>query len=149
MITKFSTLTKLTPDPIYGMQVIFKADPRAHKINLSIGVCQEPNGKIVKFNAMTKAEERLHLKNLSKGYLPFCQQVSKLVCGDTTKPLFSMQTIGGTGALYVAAKVLLHSNIKEIFISEPSWPNHRQLFESAGLKVSTYPYYDRDKAELD
>ena len=104
---------------------------------------------------MSKAEERLHLKNLSKeylpitGYLPFCKQAITLVCGETTKPLFSMQTVGGTGALYIAAKVLLHANIKEIFISEPSWPNHRQLFEAAGLKVSTYPYYDRDKAELD
>ncbi|MBS0656094.1 MAG: aromatic amino acid aminotransferase, partial [Verrucomicrobia bacterium] len=66
MTTTFSTLTKLPADPIYGMQVIFKSDPRPNKINLSIGVCQDPEGKVVRFKAAVAAEERLHLQKLSK-----------------------------------------------------------------------------------
>lgn len=152
---KFSILTKLPTDPIYGMQVTFKSDPRPNKINLSIGVCQDPTGKVIKFEATTKAEEQLHLQKLSKeylpivGYQPFCKHIAEVVCGKSANPLFSMQTVGGTGALYVAAKLLLNANIKEIFISEPTWPNHRQLFEASGLQVRTYPYYDRSRAAID
>lgn len=159
MMTKFSTLTKLPADPIYGMQAIFKSDQRQNKINLSIGVCQEPNGKIVKFKAVTKAEERLHSQNASKeylpivGYQPFAKEAIELVCGASAKKaphsLFGMQTVGGTGALYIAAKVLLNSGVNKIFIPEPSWPNHRQLFEAADLTVIDYPYYDPSKAQLD
>jgi aspartate/tyrosine/aromatic aminotransferase len=154
-MTKFSTLTKLPADPIYGMQVVFKSDPRPNKINLSIGVCQEPDGKTVKFEAVTQAEEELSSQDLSKeylpiiGYAPFITKAIELVCGAPSKPLFGMQTVGGTGALYIASKLLLRSGVKEIFIPTPSWPNHHLLFEAAGLIVTNYPYYDQSQAKLD
>lgn len=154
-MTTFSTLTTLPADPIYGMQVVFKSDKRPNRINLSIGVCQEPNGKIVKFQAVSKAEEKLYSQHPSKeylpiiGYAPFITKAIEVVCGNSEKPLLGMQTVGGTGALYIASKLLLQANVKEIFIPGPSWPNHRQLFESAGLKVTSYAYYDQVQAKLD
>lgn len=149
-------LPVLPQDPIYGMQLVYKNDVRPSKINLSIGVLQDPDGRLTRFQAVEQAIDRVHKKRMSKeylplaGYAPFCTQVGELVCGSKhASSLFCMQTVGGTGALYVAAKLLLRAGVKEIHISSPSWPNHRQLFEAAGLIPHTYPYYDKTKGSID
>ncbi|MCY4046074.1 MAG: aspartate/tyrosine/aromatic aminotransferase, partial [Cellvibrionales bacterium] len=60
------------------------------------------------------------------------------------------QTPGGTGALRVAADFIQnHLPKATIWISNPSWANHRQIFESAGLTVKSYRYYDSDNKSLD
>ncbi len=145
----FKSLTLLAQDPIYGMQAIYKQDARDAKINLSIGICLDETGKLLRFKAVDEAETRLSQKRPSKEYLPisghqaFCEKAQNLVIGDEYKnDFFTAQTVGGTGALFVAAHLLLKAGINDVFISEPSWPNHRQLFQAAGFNVRNYPYYD-------
>jgi aromatic-amino-acid transaminase len=57
--------------------------------------------------------------------------------------VITAQALGGTGALKIGADYLkrLNPNAK-VYISDPSWENHRALFESAGFVVENYPYYD-------
>ncbi len=149
-------LTLLPQDPIYGMQAIYKQDPRNSKINLSIGICLDDEGKLLRFKAIEEAEQLLYQKKLSKEYLPitglqpFCDKAAELVLGTSAyKDFFTCQTVGGTGALFVAAHLLLKAQINEIFISEPSWPNHKQLFQQAGFTISGYPYYNAATISLE
>ncbi|MBS0635657.1 MAG: aminotransferase class I/II-fold pyridoxal phosphate-dependent enzyme [Verrucomicrobia bacterium] len=141
----FSTLTLLPADPIYGMQVLYKADPRQEKINLSIGICLDEQGKLLSFKAIREAEKRVFEKCYSKeylpisGYVPFIEKAEKLLCKGH-KGLFSAQTVGGTGALYIARELLVKSHIQKVFIPDPTWPNHRQLFGAAGLDIATYTF---------
>lgn len=146
----FNSLTLLPSDPIYGMQALYKADERPSKINLSIGICLNEQGKLLRFKALEEAESRVFKKSPSKEYLPitglasFCEKAQKLIVGDRPQDdFFSAQTVGGTGALFVAGQLLVKAGIKQVFIPEPSWPNHKQLFEAAGLTVTSYPYYDK------
>ena len=146
----FNSLTLLPADPIYGMQALYKADKRPNKINLSIGICLDEQSKLLRFKALVEAEARVFHKSPSKEYLPitghasYCEQAQKIVLGDhPAGDFFSAQTVGGTGALYVAGQLLVKAGVKEVHIPEPTWPNHKQLFEAAGLKVTSYPYYDK------
>jgi aromatic-amino-acid transaminase len=53
------------------------------------------------------------------------------------------QALGGTGALKIGADFLQRFNVgAKVLISDPSWENHRALFEGAGFVVESYPYYD-------
>jgi aspartate aminotransferase len=152
----FSTLTLLPQDPIYGMQATYKADDRGNKINLSIGICLDESGKLLRFKALQEANQRVQQISPSKEYLPitglavYCEEAQRLVVGSIdSKELFSAQTVGGTGALYVAAQLLLKAGVKEVYIPEPTWPNHKQLFQAAGFIVKSYPYYDRANIRLE
>jgi aspartate/tyrosine/aromatic aminotransferase len=151
---KIANLSLLPADPIYGMQLLFKSDVRPNKCNLSIGVCQDTQGKTLRFHAVDMAEKNLHNNPYSKDYLPltglasFCTSVQELVCGKNDS-VTTVQTVGGTGALYVASKLLCHAGISQIFVPDPTWVNHTPLFTSAGLTVSSFPYYDRANACID
>lgn len=152
----FSNLNLLSPDPILGMQTIFKSDARPNKINLSIGVCVDPEGKLLRFKAINSAIQQHYLEKPSKEYLPitgmaeFCHLAQKLVCDEIrSDELFSMQTLGGTGALYLAAKLLHHVKTPNIYIPNSSWTNHKPLFESAGHSVQPYPYHNEKTGTFD
>ncbi len=152
----FDTLTLVPPDPIYGMQQVYRNDPRSNKINLSIGICLDESGKLFRFKAIQEAEKKVQAKSLSKEYLPisglasFCEQAEKLVTAGFPKDtLFSAQTVGGTGALFVAAQLLKRSALSIVYIPEPTWPNHKQLFEAAGFDVRSYPYYNKETISLE
>jgi aromatic-amino-acid transaminase len=57
--------------------------------------------------------------------------------------VLTAQALGGTGALKIGADFLhLLLPHAKAYISDPSWENHRALFERAGFQVETYPYYD-------
>lgn len=36
-----------------------------------------------------------------------------------------------------------------VYISDPTWPNHQNLFNKLGLKTDTYRYYDAENISLD
>jgi aspartate aminotransferase len=151
----FSDLNLLPPDPIYGMQALYKQDVRPNKVNLSIGVCLDESGKILRFSAIDKAIELQIQQKSSKEYLPitglqeYCALAQDLVLGKDRDNVFSMQSVGGTGAIYLAAKLLKRTKIANVFVPEPSWANHKPLFEAAGHKVHSYPYYDKERISLD
>ncbi len=150
----FDQLTPAPPDAIMGLTDTFKKDPRSTKINLTIGVYKDASGQTPVLTAVKKAEEKLLKTETTKSYLPiegapdYGAQVQELVFGKgheiiTSGRAVTADTPGGTGALRVAADLLhMLKPGTTVWLSEPTWPNHPGIFEAAGLKVKTYPYYE-------
>ena len=150
----FASVEMAPRDPILGLNESFNADTRTTKVNLGVGVYFDDNGKIPLLNAV-KAAEKVRLEAMPpRGYQPidglvaYNQAVQTLLFGKQSPLVASGQVItaealGGTGALKVGADYLkrLLPNAA-VYISDPSWENHRALFESAGFTVGSYPYYD-------
>ena len=150
----FSAVEMAPRDPILGLNEAFNADSRTTKVNLGVGVYFDDNGKIPLLNAV-KAAEKTRLEAMPpRGYQPidglvaYNQAVQTLLFGKESPLLASGQVItaealGGTGALKVGADYLKRLLPEAaVYISDPSWENHRALFESAGFTVNSYPYYD-------
>jgi aromatic-amino-acid transaminase len=150
----FSAVPLAPRDPILGLNEAFNADPRTDKVNLGVGVYCNEEGRIPLLRAVIEAENQRVATHASRGYLPidgivaYDQAVQQLLFG-ADSPLISAgrvmtaQAVGGTGALKIGADFL-----KQLFpqavvaISDPSWENHRALFETAGFPVQNYRYYD-------
>ena len=150
----FASVELAPRDPILGLNEAFNADTRSTKVNLGVGVYYDDNGKLPLLAAV-KAAEKARLEAMpARGYQPieglaaYNQAVQNLVFGATSslvteKRVITVEALGGTGALKIGADFLkrLQPNAK-VVISDPSWENHRALFESAGFEVGTYAYYD-------
>ncbi|WP_428719262.1 aromatic amino acid transaminase [Undibacterium curvum] len=150
----FSAIEMAPRDPILGITEAFNADQNPAKVNLGVGVYYDDNGKVPLLECVKKAEALLIEKYAPRTYLPieglaaYDRAVQDLVFGAdsavvTEKRAVTAQAIGGTGALKLGADFLQRfSPQSQVFISDPSWENHRALFESAGFTVNNYPYYD-------
>ncbi|MDR3351910.1 MAG: aspartate/tyrosine/aromatic aminotransferase [Zoogloeaceae bacterium] len=150
----FSAVEQAPRDPILGLSEAFNADARPEKVNLGVGVYYDDNGKLPLLAAVKAAEEKRLKAQPPRGYQPidgnaaYNQAVRELVFGAgsqlaTDGSVITLQTLGGTGALKVGAdylKRLLPQST--LYLSDPSWENHRALFEAAGFAVESYPYYD-------
>ena len=149
----FSAVEMAPRDPILGLNEAFNADTRTTKVNLGVGVYTNEEGRIPLLRAVVEAEAALTAARAPRGYLPiegiaaYDKAVQKLLLGNS--PLIEQgrvittQAIGGTGALKTGAdflKRLLPD--ATVAISDPSWENHRALFEAAGFPVRNYRYYD-------
>jgi aspartate/tyrosine/aromatic aminotransferase len=161
MALPIRSLTPAPPDPILGLTETFRADARPHKVNLSVGVYVDDTGVTPIIASVLEAERRLLAKAGSKGYLPidgrpgYKNAVRDLIFGPDHEIVVSgrsatAQTPGGTGALRVAADFLLQTgSSKTIWLSDPTWPNHPQLFSMAGFALRTYPYLDESGRGVD
>jgi aromatic-amino-acid transaminase len=141
-------------DPIIGLTEAFVADTRPQKVNLGVGVYCDDNGRIPLLRAVREAERVRVEAGVPRGYLPieglaaYDAAVQKILFGADSPligagRLVTAQALGGTGALKIGADFLKRiSPNAQVLISDPSWENHRALFEGAGFKVSTYAYYD-------
>ena len=150
----FAAIEMAPRDPILGITEAFNADQHPEKTNLGVGVYYDDNGKVPLLGCVQKAESLLMEKLAPRTYLPieglaaYDKAVQELVFGAnsevvTSKRAITAQAIGGTGALKLGADFLKRfSPNAQVFISDPSWENHRALFESAGFVVNNYPYYD-------
>ncbi len=155
MSSSIFAAVELAPrDPILGLNESFNADTRSTKVNLGVGVYFDDNGKIPLLAAVKAAEDTRVKAALPRGYQPiegapaYNQAVQNLLLGQDSAliangQVITAQALGGTGALKIGADYLkrLNPNAK-VYISDPSWENHRALFESAGFVVENYPYYD-------
>ncbi|MEZ5613946.1 MAG: amino acid aminotransferase [Rhodocyclaceae bacterium] len=150
----FAAVEMAPRDPILGLNEAFNADTRATKVNLGVGVYCDDNGKIPLLAAV-RAAEKARLESLpARGYQPiegpagYNQAVQNLLFGADSALLkdgrvVTIEALGGTGALKVGADYLKRLlPAAKVHISDPSWENHRALFESAGFAVENYPYYD-------
>ena len=143
-------------DPILGVTEAFVADTNPRKVNLGVGVYTDDNGRIPLLESVRHAESE-RLKSVPhRGYLPidglpaYDKAVQALVFGEESKNIVTVQALGGTGGLRIGADFLKQLNPQaEVWISEPSWENHRQLFEAAGFAVKAYPYYEPRTHGLD
>ena len=142
-------------DPILSLMDTYQADTRASKVNLSIGLYYDAEGRIPTLPSVAEAHRRL----LAQGerpalYLPmegltdYCVQVQRLLFGDASPALSegrvaTIQTVGGSGALKVGADFLRqYFPQSQVWVSDPTWENHHALFGGAGFIVNTYPYFD-------
>jgi len=157
----FATVEMAPRDPILGLTEQFVADARPDKVNLGVGVYFDANGKLPLLECVAAAEKQLVSAAKPRGYLPidgiaaYDKAVQGLVFGADSAAVkagrvATVQALGGTGGLKLGADFLkrLKPDAK-VMISDPSWENHRALFESAGFQVENYPYYDAVKKGVD
>lgn len=145
----FSSLDILPPDPILGIAAAFRADPRPEKVNLGVGAYRDQDGKPFVLSSVRSAEKHLLESGITKEYLPiegdseFISHTERLIFSDSVpSERFSAQTPGASGALALGARLLAKTTVnKEIYLSDPTWPNHPQIFSAAGFKPQFYPYY--------
>ena len=150
----FAAVEMAPRDPILGLNEAFNADARGNKVNLGVGVYSDDNGKIPLLVAVRAAEKTRLEAMPARGYQPiegpasYNQAVQNLLFGNESPLLkdgrvVTIEALGGTGALKVGADYLRRLLPEAaVYISDPSWENHRALFESAGFRVENYPYYD-------
>jgi aromatic-amino-acid transaminase len=150
----FAAVEMAPRDPILGLTEAFNADPRPDKVNLGVGVYYDGNGKLPLLAAVKAAEKARLEVQPPRGYQPidgnpaYNQAVRDLLFGAgsalaTNGSVITLQALGGTGALKVGADYLRQLLPQTtLFISDPSWENHRALFGAAGFPIETYPYYD-------
>ncbi len=156
-----ATVELVPKDPILGVTETFNADTRPEKVNLGVGVYCDDSGKVPVLESVRRAEQKLAEGVLPRNYLPidglqaYDRAVQGLVFGAQNNAfgqgrIVTVQTLGGTGGLKVGADFLRRVNPgAQIWISDPSWENHRALFEYAGFTVNTYPYYDAHSHGVD
>jgi aromatic-amino-acid transaminase len=150
----FEHVPEYPGDPTLELGEDFQRDPRPHKINLGIGIYVDDAGQVPVMKAVRQTEAAAPDEVTSRPYLPmagytsFRDAVQALAFGADSEPLAAkrvatLQSIGGSGALRIGADFLKHFfPASAIWISAPSWEKHRVVFESAGLTVHSYPYYD-------
>ncbi|MCP5264782.1 MAG: aspartate/tyrosine/aromatic aminotransferase [Burkholderiaceae bacterium] len=150
----FAAVPMAPRDPILGQTEVFNNDQRPEKINLGVGVYYDESGRIPLLAVVRKAEAQIMESAGPRGYLPiegmaaYNAAVQQLLFGPDS-PLLAQgrvatfECLGGTGALRVGAEFLRRTRPgARAWISDPSWENHRALFEAAGFEVGAYPYYD-------
>jgi aspartate aminotransferase len=157
----FETLKPLPPDAILGIMTLFRADQHPGKIDLSVGVYQDEQGRTPVLESVKRAERAIIDAQDSKTYVAiagnpsFNSGLEELLYGKSHPVLkagrvATVQTPGGSGGLSVAGHLVARAmpNAK-VYMSDPSWPNHFPLLKLAGLTLENYPYYDFAKHRVD
>ena len=157
----FEKIQAAPADPILGLGESFKAETRDNKINLGIGVYKDANGLTPIVKAVKTTEKRLLETENSKNYLTidgvaaYNQFTQELLFGANSEILSSKraktaQSLGGTGALRVAAEFIKRqTNAQNVWISSPTWPNHNAIFNAVGITIRNYRYYNEETHALD
>ncbi len=157
----FATVEMAPRDPILGLNEQFNADPNPAKVNLGVGVYFDENGKLPLLRCVREAEKIMMETPKARGYLPidgiaaYDKAVQGLVFGADSEAvkagrIATVQALGGTGGLKIGADLLKRlSPSAKVLISDPSWENHRALFETAGFPVESYAYYDAGRRGVD
>ncbi|BAK76300.1 aromatic-amino-acid transaminase [Pseudogulbenkiania sp. NH8B] len=152
--TMFEHVDAYAGDPILTLVETFNNDPRPNKVNLGIGLYYDEQGRIPLLPSVQKAEVARVQAAGPRSYLPmegaanYRRAVQELLFGAgheavTSDRIATIQTIGGSGALKIGADLLKrYFPESEVWVSSPTWDNHRAMFEGAGFVVHDYPYYD-------
>ena len=151
----FESMDKAPADPIMGITELYNTDTNPKKINLSMGVFKDEQGNTPLLDCVKEAEAKIYATEDTKaysaieGFSSFNDAVLPLIFGTKHEAVTSgraatIHTPGGSGALRVVADFLYKlSASKTIWVSDPTWVNHINIFETAGLQVKRYPYFDR------
>ncbi|MGQ0286230.1 amino acid aminotransferase [Pasteurellaceae bacterium 22721_9_1] len=157
----FENITPAPADPILGLGEAFKADSRQEKVNLGIGVYKDAKGNTPIMKAVKDAEARLFEQETTKNYLSidgvaeFNAHTQELLFGKDSnivksKRAKTVQSLGGTGALRIAAEfVKRQTKAQNVWISSPTWPNHNAIFNAVGITIREYRWYDAERKVLD
>lgn len=156
----FENIPLAPPDPVLGLNVAFKKDARAEKINLGVGSYKTSESASFVLNCVRQAEEFLVKAGLDKEYLPidgdeeFLRCTRSLVFGEKLSATHSdrilgVQALGGTGGLRIGGDFLFRHSSKKIYIPDLTWINHKPVFTAAGMDVEQYPYFDASRLAFD
>lgn len=156
----FDHVEPFPPDPIFGLGARIKKDENPNKIDLTVGVYHDDELKAVTMQAVKEAEKKLLDSEKNKTYLPmggkedYLQVTKELIFGkdfvsSEGERLFAAQTLGGTGALRIGGDFIFRELSKKVYVSSPTWPNHKGIFGAVGMEICTYPYYSEERKELD
>lgn len=157
----FETLKPLPPDAILGIMTLFRADPHPGKIDLSVGVYQDEQGRTPVLASVKRAEQAILATQDTKTYVAiagnagFNKGIEEVLYGKDHPALkagrvATVQTPGGSGGLSVAGHLIARAKPNaRVYVSDPSWPNHQPLLKVSGLTLDTYPYYDYAKHRVD
>jgi aspartate/tyrosine/aromatic aminotransferase len=150
----FERIEPAPADPILGLSEAFRADPNPKKINLSVGVYQDATGKTPILDSVRQAGKLVLERQKTMSYLPipgspaYAAAVQRLMFGEgheveASGRAATSHTPGGTGALRVAAD-LIHREMPKatVWLTQPTWPNHPQIFAAAGVPTKAFPYFD-------
>lgn len=164
MVSFLSTLQEASPDPFFILNDLFSKDQRPEKVNLGIGIYRTEEGKTPLMNVfldeVAAFVERARAGNINAGYLgiegleAFRAEIPRLILSSESRSLKEgrvqvIQSLGGTGGMFLGAKLLAQElSFKQVFVSDPTWTNHMNIFDRAGFQISTYPYRDVDTNEL-
>ncbi|MEM6640821.1 MAG: amino acid aminotransferase [Pseudomonadota bacterium] len=152
----FESLEKLQPDPILGLIAAFRDDPRSDKVDLGAGVYRTENGATPVLDSVKAAERQIldtqdtKTYTGSEGEARFNALMQSLIFGEDHPAardgrIWTIQTPGGSGALRIAAWLLLRAEkSRRVWVTDPTWANHVPLLGSAGLELEVYPFYDRE-----
>ncbi len=155
---RFDSIPMAAPDAILGISEAFAADPRAEKMNLSVGVYKDASGVTPIMKCVKAAEQKILDTETSKGYLgidglpDYRNAVREMLLGDSiaAERVAVVQTPGGTGALRVAGEFLASQcSPTRVFVPNPTWANHTAIMQAAGLAIETYGYLGSDRRSLD
>jgi aspartate/tyrosine/aromatic aminotransferase len=157
----FDAIAPAPPDPILGLTEAFKKDPNPKKVNLGVGVYVDDHGNTPILKAVRQAEKILWNSRTTKSYMPisgspeYAEVVQVLLFGKghpviAADRIRTAHTPGGTGGLRVGAEFLKKfAPAARVWLSSPTWPNHKGIFEAAGFKAEEYPYYDAASRGID
>lgn len=147
----FENLTAAEPDKILALIGMYKADPRAEKLDLGVGIYKDKAGNTPIMRSVQKAQTQLVQTQTTKAYLgldgdrAFNHKIAKIALGDDydTDRIRTLQTPGGSGALRIIAELLTQTQDNAtIWVSDPTWANHIPVMKASGLIIKTYPYFD-------
>ena len=157
----FESVEMAAPDPILGLTEAFLKDTNPKKINLGVGVYKSNDGVTPILDCVKQAETKLITTEKTKGYKPidgdpaYGKAVQELMFGADHEVVTSARVAtahcpGGTGALRVAGEYIKHNHPgASIWVSNPTWANHGNIFKAAGLDVKSYSYFDATTNSLD
>lgn len=155
------TIQPAPADAILGLTAAYQSDPRPEKVNLSVGVYKDEHGKTPILECVRTAAKQLAQEAATKSYLPipgmpdYREAVCDLLFGAgheviKSRRVATAQTPGGTGALRVVGE-FIKANLPgaTLWHSDPTWPNHPNVFAASGLELKKYPYFDAESNRLD
>ncbi|GMR56353.1 hypothetical protein PMAYCL1PPCAC_26548, partial [Pristionchus mayeri] len=148
---------------LFHISTLLITDSSPTKVNLTIGAYRTEEGKpwvlpVVHNAEVALADDAL----LNHEYLPllgfdaFSKAATALVLGENSPAIaegraFGIQSLSGTGSLRLGADYL-HSQCKmdTVYVSKPTWGNHKLVFKTAGFKeVRDYTYWDATNRRVD
>ncbi|MFP5333192.1 MAG: aromatic amino acid transaminase [Acidimicrobiia bacterium] len=157
----FERYETVPPDPILGLIERFRDDPNPNKVDLGVGVYRDESGRTPIMGAVREAA-RIEIESASsKAYFGQAGNpeinpvIQDLVLGEghpasSAERALTLQTPGGSGALRVAAELLLAADPDvRVWVPSPTWANHSPLIGAAGCQLVPYPYYDQETATID
>lgn len=154
----FTHLPAPVLDPILSLSVAFRNDPRPQKVDLGIGVYKNSLGETPIMRAVALAQDKVVASQKTRSYVglagceEFNQSMMQLVLGSTldVERTIAIQTPGASGALRMLGDLMrVAQPDTTVWITDPSYVNHKPVMEAAGLKVRYYRYFSRETKMVD